>query len=122
MTTFGWGLIGPGRIAHRFAGAVQGTHGMRLSVVQGRDRERSATFAQKWAGDGSPAAVVGSIEELARDERVDGVYVATPHAFHAEQCGCASPRGNPCCARSRSSRTSRAAGRSWRWRAAGAYS
>ena len=37
MTGFGWGVVGPGRIAHKFAEAVQDTEGMHLAAVCGRD-------------------------------------------------------------------------------------
>ena len=80
---FGWGLVGPGKIAHRFAEAVQGTSGMRLVSVQGRDRGRCGDFAHRWSRDGKPVGVAGDIAELIDDDRVDAVYVATPHAFHA---------------------------------------
>jgi predicted dehydrogenase len=82
--SFGWAIVGPGRIAHRFAEAVQGTSGMGLVSVQGRDRARSGDFARKWSCDGKPVSVAGDIAELLDDDRVDGIYVATPHAFHAQ--------------------------------------
>jgi predicted dehydrogenase len=81
---FGWALIGPGRIANRFSEAVQGLESTRLVAVQGRDRARSAAFAQKWSREGKPVAVVDDIAALLDDDRVEGIYIATPHAFHAE--------------------------------------
>ncbi len=81
---FGWALVGPGRIAHRFAEAVQATEGMALVSVTGRDRGRSTEFARHWSRDGKPVAAAGNIAELLDDERVDAIYVATPHAFHAD--------------------------------------
>ncbi|MBI3714474.1 MAG: Gfo/Idh/MocA family oxidoreductase [Betaproteobacteria bacterium] len=83
MKPFGWALIGPGRIAHRFAEAVQGTDGAALIATQGRDLGRSTAFAQKWSRPGKPVAAVADIAALLKDDRVDGIYVATPHAFHA---------------------------------------
>jgi len=80
---FGWAIVGPGRIAHKFAEAVQGTPGMALVSVQGRDRTRSGEFARKWSRDGKPVGVAGDIAGLLDDDRVEAVYVATPHAFHA---------------------------------------
>jgi predicted dehydrogenase len=83
-STFGWAIVGPGGIAHRFAEAVQGLDGMALVAVQGRDRERSTRFALQWSREGKPVAAAGNIAEVLDDERVDAIYVATPHAFHAE--------------------------------------
>jgi predicted dehydrogenase len=81
--TFGWALVGPGRIAHRFAEAVHGLPGAHLAVVHGRDLGRAREFAAAWARDGAAAAhaTTDLAEALARPD-VQGVYIATPHAFH----------------------------------------
>ncbi|MFO1338871.1 MAG: Gfo/Idh/MocA family oxidoreductase [Burkholderiaceae bacterium] len=80
---FGWALVGPGRIARRFAEAVQGLPGTHLAVVQSRDLARAQGFAQDWARPDQPApqATADLAEALARPD-VQAVYVATPHAFH----------------------------------------
>lgn len=80
---FGWALVGPGRIAHRFAEAVHRLPDTRLVVVQGRDLDRAHAFAAAWTRDGvTPVeATVELAEALARPD-VHGVYIATPHAFH----------------------------------------
>lgn len=76
---FGWGLLGPGRIAHKFADALRGVPASRLVAVHGRDLQRAQAFASRWA-----AASAGvDIDTLLADPAVDGVYIATPHAFHA---------------------------------------
>lgn len=81
--SFGWALIGPGRIARRFAEAVQGLPGTHLAVVQGRELARAQAFAGEWARAGKPPvqATADLAEALARPD-VQAVYVATPHAFH----------------------------------------
>jgi len=83
MNPFGWGIVGPGRIAHRFAGAVRGIDGARLVAVQGRDRARAAAFAQAWSHGETPVAVTTDIDALLNDERIAAIYISTPHAFHA---------------------------------------
>lgn len=80
--SFGWCLVGPGRIAHRFAEAVQGLPGMRLAVVHGRDPARAQAFAARWTRDGAAPAVTDQLDEALSRPDVQGVYVATPHAFH----------------------------------------
>ncbi|HEX5686411.1 MAG TPA: Gfo/Idh/MocA family oxidoreductase [Ideonella sp.] len=82
-SSFGWAIVGPGRIAHRFAEAVHGLPGMHLAVVQGRDPGRVQAFADHWTRDGRPPvpATTDLAAALARPD-VDGVYIATPHAFH----------------------------------------
>ncbi len=83
--SFGWALVGPGRIARRFAEAVQALSGTHLAVVQGRDLPRAQGFAQDWARPGKPPvrATADLADALARPE-VQAVYVATPHAFHGD--------------------------------------
>lgn len=80
---FGWAIVGPGRIAHRFADAVHRLPGARLVAVQGRDPSRTQAFAAAWARDGAPPVqAVAHLDEALALPGVDGVYVATPHAFH----------------------------------------
>jgi predicted dehydrogenase len=80
---FGWALVGPGRIAHRFAEAVRRLPGTRLVVVQGRDAGRAADFARAWSHDAAPPVrATASLAEALADPAVHGVYVATPHALH----------------------------------------
>jgi predicted dehydrogenase len=86
---FRWGVIGPGRIAHRFAQAVQALPGMRLVAVAGRRAEGARSFAAQWS---SPAVEAGaapvqasdSVAQLLARGDLDAVYVATPHALHGQ--------------------------------------
>lgn len=85
MTTFAWALVGPGKIARRFAGAVPQIPGAGLRAVFGRDATRAADFATGCVnGDGSRPFVATSGDELLADPLIDGIYIATPHAQHGE--------------------------------------
>jgi predicted dehydrogenase len=85
VTTFAWALIGPGKIARRFAGAVAQMPGAGLRVVLGRDATRAADFAANCVNiDGSRPVVARSCDELLADPLIDGIYIATPHAQHGE--------------------------------------
>lgn len=85
MSEFGWAVVGPGKIAQRFADAVGQLPGTRLVGVQGRDSRRADAFAQAWSGrEGASVAVFKDLETMLGDGAVDGVYIATPHAFHAD--------------------------------------
>lgn len=96
MTDFAWGLVGPGRIAHQFADAVQRSPGMCLARVQGRDAARAEAFAQRWAVHGRPAPQAGTdLAALLADPAIDAVYIATPHAQHAEAIEAALHAGKP---------------------------
>lgn len=83
MADFRWALIGPGSIARRFAQAVHALPDTRLAVVIGRDETRARAFADEWCGAGQ-ARVGSDLTELLRTRDVDAIYIATPHAFHAE--------------------------------------
>jgi predicted dehydrogenase len=85
VTTFAWALIGPGKIARRFADAVAETPGVKLRALLGRDATRAADFAADCVNsDGSRPFVAMSCHELLADPLIDGIYIATPHAQHGE--------------------------------------
>ncbi len=82
---FGWGVIGPGAIAHRFSEAVSGVDGTKLVAVQSRNVERARAFADKWqCGIGPRIDATDSIDSLLANAAVDAVYIATPHPFHTD--------------------------------------
>jgi predicted dehydrogenase len=96
MNPFSWALVGPGRIAHKFAEAVQRSPGQQLVRVQGRDAGRAAAFAQRWARPDRPAPRAGTdLAELLADPAVDAVYVATPHAQHVQAIEACLRAGKP---------------------------
>ena len=78
MKKYRWGIIGTGRIAHTFAQALVGCEDAELYAVASRTKEK----AQRFAGEFSAQAAYGSYEELAADEKVDVVYIATPMSSH----------------------------------------
>lgn len=85
MREFGWAVVGPGKIAQRFADAVKQLPDARLVAVHGRDAGRAEAFAQAWSTtDGASVAVFKDLKTMLGDGAVDGVYIATPHAFHAD--------------------------------------
>jgi predicted dehydrogenase len=80
MNTTNWGIIGPGRIAKKFAAALDLVDGAKLYAVASRDAAKAADFAAEY---GAPTSF-GSYEEIASAAGIDAIYVATPHGFHAE--------------------------------------
>jgi predicted dehydrogenase/aryl-alcohol dehydrogenase-like predicted oxidoreductase len=74
-----WGIIGPGRIARRFAGQLPLSRTGRLVAVASRDHARAAAFAAEFGAERSYA----SYDALLADGAVDAVYIATPHPTHA---------------------------------------
>jgi len=90
MKSFGWAIVGPGRIAHRFAEAVTKLDGTHIEAIHGRDVDRAAAFARAWpqAGHDGPRWVA-KLDDMLADKAIDAVYIATPHPFHfdaAQRC------------------------------------
>jgi predicted dehydrogenase len=85
MAEFAWALVGPGVIARTFAEAVDGLPDARLHLVYGRDAARTDAFVAARSGrSGTPLRAARGFAEILEDPRVEGVYVATPHAQHHE--------------------------------------
>lgn len=78
--TFKWGIIGPGKIAGKFATDLAMVPGAELYAVASRDIEKARAFSEEYHFK----KCYGSYEELAMDTQVDIIYVATPHVFHHE--------------------------------------
>jgi dihydrodiol dehydrogenase / D-xylose 1-dehydrogenase (NADP) len=77
-TIYRWGIVGPGRIAHKFADALSHIKNARLQAVASTNAQRAKDFAQKY----SVPNYYDSYEQLFSDDRVDIVYVATTNNFH----------------------------------------
>ena len=78
--TIKWGILGLGRIAHKFANAIQIADGAKLVAVASRSIDKARAFAQTY---GAPNAYEG-YEALASDEELDIIYIATPHGRHRQ--------------------------------------
>lgn len=78
--TFNWGIIGPGKIARKFASDLLLAEKANLYAVGSRDLQKAREFATEYDAN----KFYGSYQELANDPTVDIVYVATPHVFHFE--------------------------------------
>jgi predicted dehydrogenase/aryl-alcohol dehydrogenase-like predicted oxidoreductase len=79
--TLQWGIAGTGRIASIFAGGLARSRTGRLVAVASRTQERADAFGDR---HGVPARHA-SYEALLADQRVQAVYIATPHPEHASQ-------------------------------------
>jgi len=75
-----WGILGPGKIAHRYAEGLLDLPGACIYAVGSRSVERAAVFGKQYG----VTKVYGSYEELAKDTKVDAIYVASPHSEHFE--------------------------------------
>ena len=75
-----WGILGPGRIAHKFAQDLLTVPDAQLYAVASTNLQRAEEFAKEY---NAPHAL-GSYEELLSLPDLDVVYVATPHVKHHE--------------------------------------
>jgi len=75
-----WGIIGPGRIAHKFAQDLAKTPNCKLIAVASRNLQRAEAFAIEYQAEYS----FNSYDKLAQCGEVDAIYIATPHSFHKE--------------------------------------
>jgi len=73
-----WGIIGPGRIAQKFAAALSLVPNASLHAVASRDGNR----ARQFAADYHAPFFYDNYEALACNDEIDAVYIATPHSFH----------------------------------------
>jgi predicted dehydrogenase len=73
-----WGILAPGGIAERFAADLALVEGAELAAVGSRSQASAEAFAERFGF----ARAHGSYADLAADDGVDVVYVATPHAMH----------------------------------------
>jgi predicted dehydrogenase len=79
MKKYKWGVIGPGRIAHKFLNDLKRLPNVELYAVAGRDKQRANDFATQHA---IPHAFGNPSEMLEKCPDLDVVYVATPHVGH----------------------------------------
>ena len=75
-----WGILGLGKIAHKFVQDLLTIEDAELYAVASRTQEKADEFADKY----SATKAYASYEDLANDPNVDAVYIATPHVFHKE--------------------------------------
>ncbi|MEV7790447.1 Gfo/Idh/MocA family oxidoreductase [Streptomyces sp. NPDC087512] len=78
-----WGILSTGAMAATFTADLVDLPDAEVVAVASRTRASAKEFAERF---GIPRAY-GDWESLARDEDVDVVYVATPHAAHRAAAG-----------------------------------
>lgn len=81
MTMVRFGIIGTNFITERLLEDVKDYEDFQLTAVYSRTKERAKEFAEKFGAE----EVYVSIEEMAKSDNVDAVYIASPNSFHAQQ-------------------------------------
>lgn len=85
------GIIGAGWIAEKMAEALAPLNDYCVYAIGSRSIEKAESFAERW----KIAKAYGSYEELAADENVDLVYIATPHSHHFQHAMLALEHNKP---------------------------
>lgn len=76
-----FGILGAGKIAHRFAASLAKVEGAELVAASRRTAEKAAAFlAEVPCAPGARA--YGDHEALLADPEVDAIYLALPHDLH----------------------------------------
>ena len=76
-----WGILGCGKIAHKFAQDLLTIPNAKLEAVASRNQQKSKVFGMRYHSNKS----YDSYLELCLDTTIDVIYIATPHVFHYEQ-------------------------------------
>lgn len=77
MTTYNWGMIGTGWIAHEMADALNAVNGQIYAVA-----DVNAEMLNKFADEKNITNRYQNPDDLIADPNVDIVYIATPHTYH----------------------------------------
>jgi predicted dehydrogenase len=80
MNDYKWGILGPGKIAHKFMKGLETLPNAAPYAAASRDLGRAEDFARQY----NLKKAYGSYGELAADPEVDIVYIATTHPQHEE--------------------------------------
>jgi predicted dehydrogenase len=91
MENLKWGIIGPGRIAARFAGAIPGAERSVLHAVHSSNEDRAKVFAKEHNGK----VTYTDLAAFLADDQIDIVYIANPHRFHADSVEACLKAGKP---------------------------
>lgn len=77
---FSFGIIGAGRIAHKFCDAVKYAKNAQVIAIASKSIDRARCFAE---AEDIPR-FFDSYEDMLKECRPDAVYIATTHNFHYE--------------------------------------
>ncbi|TDE88134.1 oxidoreductase [Occultella glacieicola] len=78
-----WAVLGPGRIARRFATQLSASAHGTLVAVASSDAGRARAFADEFA-ERHGSLRTGTYTQILADPEVDAVYIATVHTTHAQ--------------------------------------
>jgi predicted dehydrogenase len=79
MNKIRFGILGPGKISHRFVKGVNYSKHAVITAVGGRDHQKTVAYAKQY-----DIGVVTDYQGLCECSTVDAVYIAVPQSLHKE--------------------------------------
>jgi predicted dehydrogenase len=79
MSKIRFGILGPGKISHRFVKGVSFSQQAVITAVGGRDVEKTTNYAKQY-----DIKIHTDYQGLCECEAVDAIYIALPQALHKE--------------------------------------
>lgn len=76
--TTNWGIMGLGKIAHKFAEGLTFVPNSKLIAVASRNHKKAIAFGKEY----DVPYQYGSYEAMLENPDIDVVYIATPHVLH----------------------------------------
>jgi predicted dehydrogenase len=76
-----FGIIGTNWITESFIDAARKVDSFSLKAVYSRTEQQAKDFAEKFGAD----VTFTNLEDMARYNEIDAVYIASPNSFHANQ-------------------------------------
>jgi len=80
MQKIRWGILGCGKIARKFASDLKLVKDASLVAVASRDDQRAKEFSKTYNAE----IAFNSYEALVSSDKIDAIYIATPHGLHRE--------------------------------------
>ena len=78
-------VIGTNWITQKFVQAALGTANFQLSAVYSRSLSSAKDFSDEFSTASDGIRLFDNLDELAKSDNVDAVYIASPNSLHAEQ-------------------------------------
>ena len=76
-----FGVVGTNNITEWFLNGSKNVKGFVLTAVYSRNKEKGKAFGEKYGVE----QVFTDLEDMAKSDLIDAVYIASPNALHAEQ-------------------------------------
>ena len=93
MSKINVAILGAGNIARSMATALKGiSNEVCMYAVASRSIEKAKAFAAEWGFE----KAYGSYQDLAKDDNVDLIYIATPHSEHFKNAMLCIEHGKNC--------------------------